>query len=186
MRLQGKHALVTAAGQGIGRAAVLAMAAEGAHVLATDVKPELLAAYKGVANVRTEVLDVLDRAAIEHAVGAMASLSVLFNCAGFVFNGTILQTEDRDWDFSFNLNVRSQFWTIRAALPKMKRKPRSWPLEIPSSRWPGSFKKWRKPARIAGASTWGRVKETCQSAMSRPAASSRLGSTSHASAQSTA
>jgi len=72
-------------------------------VLATDVKPELLAAYKGVANVRTEVLDVLDRAAIEHTVGAMASLSVLFNCAGFVFNGTILQTEDRDWDFSFNL-----------------------------------------------------------------------------------
>ncbi|HYS15126.1 MAG TPA: SDR family oxidoreductase [Burkholderiaceae bacterium] len=119
MRLQGKHALVTAAGQGIGRAAVLAMAAEGAQVLATDVKPELLAAYKGVANVRTEVLDVLDRAAIEHTVGAMASLSVLFNCAGFVFNGTILQTEDRDWDFSFNLNVRSQFWTIRAALPKM-------------------------------------------------------------------
>ena len=119
MRLQGKHALVTAAGQGIGRAAVLALAAEGAQVLATDVKPELLAAYKGVTNVRTEVLDVLDRAAIERTVGAMTSLSVLFNCAGFVFNGTILQTEDRDWDFSFNLNVRSQFWTIRAALPKM-------------------------------------------------------------------
>src|SRR5882672_1011131 len=119
MRLQGKHALVTAAGQGIGRAAVLALAAEGAQVLATDVKPELLAAYKGVTNVRTEVLDVVDRAAIERTVGAMASLSVLFNCAGFVFNGTILQTEDRDWDFSFNLNVRSQFWTIRAALPKM-------------------------------------------------------------------
>ena len=119
MRLQGKHALVTAAGQGIGRAAVLALAAEGAQVLATDVKPELLAAYKGVTNVRTEALDVLDRAAIERTVGAMTSLSVLFNCAGFVFNGTILQTEDRDWDFSFNLNVRSQFWTIRAALPKM-------------------------------------------------------------------
>jgi 2-keto-3-deoxy-L-fuconate dehydrogenase len=119
MRLKGKSALVTAAGQGIGRAAVLAMAAEGAQVLATDAKPELLAGYNGVANVRTEVLDVLDRAAIERVVGSQVSLNVLFNCAGFVFNGTILQTEDRDWDFSFNLNVRSQFWAIRAALPKM-------------------------------------------------------------------
>src|SRR5215467_6305775 len=119
MRLKGKSALVTAAGQGIGRAAVLAMAAEGAQVLATDLKPELLSTFSGVANVRTEVLDVLDRAAIERTIGAMASLSVLFNCAGFVFNGTILQTEDRDWDFSFNLNVRSQFWAIRAAIPKM-------------------------------------------------------------------
>jgi 2-keto-3-deoxy-L-fuconate dehydrogenase len=119
MRLNGKTALVTAAGQGIGRAAALAMAAEGAQVLATDVKPELLATYAGVANVRTEVLDVLDRAAIERTIGALPSLSVLFNCAGYVHNGTVLQTEDRDWDFSFNLNVRSQFWTIRAALPKM-------------------------------------------------------------------
>jgi 2-keto-3-deoxy-L-fuconate dehydrogenase len=119
MRLKGKTALVTAAGQGIGRAAVLAMAAEGAQVLATDVNPGLLADYKGVANVRTEVLDVLDRAAIERVVGSQGTLNVLFNCAGFVFNGTILQTEDRDWDFSFNLNVRSQFWAIRAALPKM-------------------------------------------------------------------
>jgi len=119
MRLKGKSALVTAAGQGIGHAAALAMAAEGAQVLATDVKPELLSAFNGVANVRTEGLDVLDRAAIERTIGGMASLSVLFNCAGFVFNGTILQTEDRDWDFSFNLNVRSQFWAIRAALPKM-------------------------------------------------------------------
>jgi 2-keto-3-deoxy-L-fuconate dehydrogenase len=119
MRLQGKSALVTAAGQGIGRAAALAMAAEGAQVLATDVKADLLASYQGVANVRTEVLDVLDRAAIERTIGAMPALSVLFNCAGFVHNGTILQTDDRDWDFSFNLNVRSQFWAIRAALPKM-------------------------------------------------------------------
>jgi 2-keto-3-deoxy-L-fuconate dehydrogenase len=119
MRLKGKTALVTAAGQGIGRAAALAMAAEGAQVLATDVNPDLLAAYQGVANVRTEALDVLDRAAIERTIAALPALSVLFNCAGFVFNGTILQTEDRDWDFSFNLNVRAQFWAIRAALPKM-------------------------------------------------------------------
>ena len=119
MRLKGKSALVTAAGQGMGRAAALAMAAEGAQVLATDVNTDLLAVYKGVANVRTQVLDVLDRAAIERTIEGMPSLAVLFNCAGFVFNGTILQTEDRDWDFSFNLNVRSQFWAIRAALPKM-------------------------------------------------------------------
>src|SRR5262249_52552066 len=102
MRLPGKSALVTAAGQGIGRRAARAMAAEGAQVLATDVNPHLLSAYAGLANVRTEVLDVLDRAAIERTIGGMASLSVLFNCAGFVFNGTILETEDRDWDFSFN------------------------------------------------------------------------------------
>lgn len=119
MKLQGKIALVTAAGQGIGRASALAMAAEGAQVWATDVNPDLLAAYDGVANVRTAPLDVLDRAAIEALIGALPPLSVLFNCAGYVHQGTVLQTEDRDWDFSFNLNVRSQFWTIRAALPKM-------------------------------------------------------------------
>lgn len=119
MRLQGKTALVTAAGQGIGRASALAMAAEGAQVWATDVNAQLLQAYAGVPNVRTAVLDVLDRAAIERLIGELPPLAVLFNCAGYVHNGTVLQTEDRDWDFSFNLNVRSQFWTIRAALPKM-------------------------------------------------------------------
>ncbi|MCS7100549.1 MAG: SDR family oxidoreductase [Burkholderiaceae bacterium] len=119
MRLQGKVALVTAAGQGIGRASALAMAAEGAQVWATDVNPALLQAYAGVANVKTAVLDVLDRAAIEQLIGDLPPLSVLFNCAGYVHQGHVLQTDDRDWDFSFNLNVRSQFWTIRAALPKM-------------------------------------------------------------------
>lgn len=119
MRLQGKTALVTAAGQGIGRASALAMAAEGAQVWATDVNAQLLQAYAGVPNVRTAVLDVLDRAAIERLIGELPPLAVLFNCAGYVHNGTVLQAEDRDWDFSFNLNVRSQFWTIRAALPKM-------------------------------------------------------------------
>jgi 2-keto-3-deoxy-L-fuconate dehydrogenase len=119
MRLQGKSVLVTAAGQGMGRAAALAMAAEGAQVLATDVKPELLKTLDGVANLRTAALDVLDRAAIERTIAGMDRLDVLFNCAGYVFNGTILQTEDEDWDFSFNLNVRAQFWAIRAALPRM-------------------------------------------------------------------
>ena len=119
MRLQGKTALVTAAGQGIGRASVLAMAEQGAQVIATDLRPELLAAYAGVANVRTAVLDVLDKAAIGRLVATLPPLNVLFNCAGFVHNGSILQASDEDWDFAFNLNVRAQYWMIQAVLPAM-------------------------------------------------------------------
>ena len=87
MRLQGKTALVTAAGQGIGHASVLAMAAEGAQVIATDINPQLLASYEGVPNVRTAVLNVLDKAAIQSLVATMPPLNVLFNCAGVVHNG---------------------------------------------------------------------------------------------------
>jgi 2-keto-3-deoxy-L-fuconate dehydrogenase len=119
MRLQGKTALITAAGQGIGQACALAMAREGAQVIATDVNPALLQSYQGVANIRTQVLDVLDKAAITAAISAAPPLNVLFNCAGFVHNGSILQATDADWDFAFNLNVRAQFWMIQAALPKM-------------------------------------------------------------------
>jgi len=119
MRLQGKTALVTAAGQGIGRASVLAMAEQGAQVIATDLKPELLAGYAGMANVRTAVLDVLDKAAIGRLVATLPPLNVLFNCAGFVHNGSILQASDEDWDFAFNLNVRAQYWMIQAVLPAM-------------------------------------------------------------------
>lgn len=119
MRLKGKTALVTAAGQGIGRACVLAMAAEGAQVWATDVNPKLLDSYDGVPNVRTVALDVLDKAAITRVVAGLPPLDVLFNCAGFVHNGTILDATDADWDFAFNLNVRAQFWMIQAVLPGM-------------------------------------------------------------------
>ena len=119
MRLQGKTALVTAAGQGIGRATALAMAAEGAQVWATDLKATLLASYESVANVKALPLDVLDRAAIERVIGSMPALDVLFNCAGFVHNGPVLQATDEEWNFALNLNVRSQFWTIQAALPRM-------------------------------------------------------------------
>ena len=119
MRLQGKTALVTAAGQGIGRASVLAMAAQGAQVVATDVNPKLLEVYAGVANVRTAVLDVLDKAAIQRVVQSLARIDVLFNCAGFVHNGSILQATDEEWDFAFNLNVRAQFWMIQAVVPGM-------------------------------------------------------------------
>jgi 2-keto-3-deoxy-L-fuconate dehydrogenase len=119
MRLQGKTALVTAAGQGIGRASALALAAEGAQVWATDVNPSLLASYEGVQGVRTVELDVLDKSAIERVVAAMPAVDVLFNCAGFVHSGTAMQATDEEWNFALNLNVRSQFWAIQAALPKM-------------------------------------------------------------------
>ena len=119
MRLQNKTALVTAAGQGIGRASVLAMAAQGAQVMATDVNPTLLEAYAGINNVRTAVLDVLDKASIQALVGTMDRIDVLFNCAGYVHSGSILQATDDEWSLAFDLNVRSQFWMIQAVLPKM-------------------------------------------------------------------
>ena len=118
-RLEGKTALVTAAGQGIGRASALALAAEGAQVWATDVNAALLAGYEGVQRISAVPLDVLDKAAIERLMGGLPALDVLFNCAGYVHSGTALQATDEEWNFALNLNVRSQFWTIRAALPKM-------------------------------------------------------------------
>ena len=119
MRLKGKTALVTAAGQGIGRASALAMAAEGAQVWATDVNAKLLESYQGVANITALPLDVLDKAAIVALIEKLPPLQILFNCAGFVHAGSILQANDKDWDFAFDLNVRSQYWTIQTALPKM-------------------------------------------------------------------
>jgi 2-keto-3-deoxy-L-fuconate dehydrogenase len=119
MRLKGKTALVTAAGQGIGKASALAMAAEGAQVWATDVNQNLLAGYAGVPHIQTAVLDVLDKAAIQNLVAGLPALHVLFNCAGFVHAGSALQATDEEWNFAFNLNVRSQFWAIQAALPRM-------------------------------------------------------------------
>lgn len=118
-RLAGKTALITAAGQGIGRATAAAMAAEGAHVIATDVNPKLLESLAGRTGITTLVLDVLDDEAIKVAMAQLPPLSILFNCAGVVHNGTILDCEPKDWDFSFNLNVRAMYMTIRCALPKM-------------------------------------------------------------------
>jgi 2-keto-3-deoxy-L-fuconate dehydrogenase len=119
MRLQGKTALVTAAGQGIGRASALALAAEGAQVWATDINARLLDAYAGVANVRCVQLDVMDKDAITRVVQSMPAIDVLFNCAGFVHSGTALQATDEELNFALNLNVRAQFWAIQAALPRM-------------------------------------------------------------------
>jgi 2-keto-3-deoxy-L-fuconate dehydrogenase len=119
VRLKNKTALVTAAGQGIGRASALALAADGAQVWATDVNPRLLESYEGVANVRCVQLDVLDKQAITRVIGEMPAIDILFNCAGFVHGGTALQATDEEWNFALNLNVRAQFWAIQAALPRM-------------------------------------------------------------------
>ncbi len=119
-RLTGKTALVTAAGQGIGRATALAMAAEGASVLATDINEstleDLAAAAEG--ELSTTLLDVRSDEAVNSVVGN-ANPDILFNCAGFVHNGTILDATDEEWTFAFDLNVNSMYRTIRAALPGM-------------------------------------------------------------------
>ena len=121
-RLQGKLALITAAGQGIGFATAMAMAAEGARVHATDVKPQLLDKFAGVEGIVTHTLDVLDDAAIATLTESLPPLDILFNCAGYVHHGTILDCTPEDWAFSFNLNVRAMYVTIRATLPKMLAK----------------------------------------------------------------
>lgn len=118
-RLAGKVALVTAAGQGIGRASALAMARDGAHVYATDIDVKLLESYAGVLNVTTQPLNVLDDDAVTRLIDSLPPLDILFNCAGWVHNGTILECSAQDWDRSFNLNVRSMYVAIKAALPKM-------------------------------------------------------------------
>jgi 2-keto-3-deoxy-L-fuconate dehydrogenase len=118
-RLAGKFALVTAAGQGMGHACAMQMAAEGATVYATDVKMELLEGFRGVANVKTARLDVLDDAAVQKMIGDLPPLDVLFNCAGYVHHGTVLTCTPKDWDFSMALNVRAMYIAIQAALPKM-------------------------------------------------------------------
>jgi len=119
MRLQGKTALVTAAGQGIGYASALALAKEGAQVWATDVHEQLLARYANVPNITAARLDVLDKAAIGALVARMPAVDVLFNCAGVVHNGAIDQATDDELEFAFHLNVRAQFRAIQAVLPGM-------------------------------------------------------------------
>ena len=118
-RLEGKTALVTAAGQGIGRASAVAIAAEGARVIATDVNEAALRELSGTANVTTRKLDVLDDAAVASLFAELPPLSILFNCAGFVHHGSILDCTPRDFEFSMNLNVRAMYVAIRSALPKM-------------------------------------------------------------------
>ncbi|WP_119420872.1 SDR family oxidoreductase [Desertibaculum subflavum] len=118
-RLAGKRALVTAAGQGIGRATALAFADEGATVYATDLDPGKLTELAGHANIASMKLDCLDPAAIQAIAKELGTLDIVFNCAGFVHNGTILEATEEEWAFAFDLNVRSVFRVIRAFLPAM-------------------------------------------------------------------
>ena len=117
--LHGKIAVVTAAGQGIGRASALAFAAAGATVYATDVNEAALASLEGVANIHARKLDVLDAAAVSAFFAGVGRVDVLFNCAGVVHGGTVLEITDKDLDFAFDLNVRAMIRTIQAVLPGM-------------------------------------------------------------------
>jgi 2-keto-3-deoxy-L-fuconate dehydrogenase len=118
-RLQGKSALVTAAAQGIGRAAALAFAREGASVTATDLNLDKLQELAANPGISVRKLDVTDRAAIDKLVAAERTPHILLNCAGFVHHGTVLECTQEQWDFAFNLNVRSMYYTIAAVLPRM-------------------------------------------------------------------
>ncbi len=119
IRLDGKTALVTAAGQGIGRATALAFAEAGATVHATDINEGLLSALPKLDNLKTAKLDVLDNAAVVACVENIGTVDILFNCAGFVHAGSILEMKDSDFDFALDLNVRAMIRTIRAVLPGM-------------------------------------------------------------------
>jgi 2-keto-3-deoxy-L-fuconate dehydrogenase len=133
-RLANKIALVTAAGQGIGRAICEAFAAEGARVIATDLDTAKLA---GLASVRHEKLDVRSSAAVEalaqDVIKAFGPPDILVNCAGFVHHGTVLDCSEQDWDFSFDLNVKSMHRTLRAFLPGMIEKKRGSIVNISSA-----------------------------------------------------
>ena len=118
-RLQGKTAFVTAGAQGIGRATAQAFAREGATVIATDINEEKLAELSGQDRIQTRRLDVLDDAAVAKIAADVGAPDILFNCAGFVHNGTILDCTEEDWAFSFNLNVRSAYIVTRTFLPAM-------------------------------------------------------------------
>ena len=122
MRLKDKVCVVTAAGQGIGAATARAFAREGATVWATDVDTGKLAALADIEGVTPRRLDVLDKAAIAALARETGAIDVLFNCAGFVHHGSVLEATDEQWSFAFDLNVRSMFWTIRAFLPGMLEK----------------------------------------------------------------
>ncbi|HEY0207140.1 MAG TPA: SDR family oxidoreductase [Acetobacteraceae bacterium] len=117
-RLQGKTAFITAAAQGIGRATALAYAAEGARVIATDVNEAGLASLAGP-SITVHRLDATDAGDIVRVAAQAGRVDVLFNCAGFVHQGTVLDATEAEWDFAFTLNVRSMFRTMRAFLPGM-------------------------------------------------------------------
>jgi 2-keto-3-deoxy-L-fuconate dehydrogenase len=119
-RLKGKKALLTAAGQGIGAATARAFAAEGAEVFATDLNDQLLQKLAAeLPGIQTRKLDVRDTPSVNALAAELGAIDILFNCAGFVHQGTILDCNEADWDFSFDLNVKSMYRTTRAFLPAM-------------------------------------------------------------------
>ena len=123
-RLAGKVAFVTAAAQGMGRAAALAFAREGAKVWGTDINQAVLSDLEGRDGIRTRKLDATDEAAIARIAQEVGDIDVLFNCAGIVQHGTILDAAPKDWDLGFNVNVKSMYLVTRAFLPGMLKKGR--------------------------------------------------------------
>ncbi|KZK78035.1 2-keto-3-deoxy-L-fuconate dehydrogenase [Pseudovibrio sp. W64] len=121
-RLTGKTALITAAGQGIGRSTVEAYAAEGAKVFATDINEAALTELNAIEGVTGLRLDVTNADDVRDTLEVTGPLDILFNCAGFVHNGTILDCDEDAWDFSFNLNVKAMYRLCRAAIPGMLEK----------------------------------------------------------------
>lgn len=117
--LTGKITLITAAAQGIGRASVEAFARAGAKVIATDINAEKLKELEGMANVTTRVLNVLSADEVNKAVAEIGRVDILFNCAGVVHSGSVLDMPDKDLEFAFDLNVWAQIRTIKAILPQM-------------------------------------------------------------------
>lgn len=118
-RLKGKRAFVTAASAGIGHACATAFAREGAHVFASDIKESAFADLKKAGVAETFKLDVLSTDAVNEAAKRIGRIEILLNAAGFVHHGTVLECSDKDWDFSFDLNVKSMHRTIKAFLPAM-------------------------------------------------------------------
>ena len=118
-RLTGKTALLTAAGQGIGHATALAYAAEGARVIATDINASTLASLEDISGIETHLLDVTDATAVASFINKLDPIDVLFNCAGFVANGSVLDGTEEDWHFSFELNVHAMYRLCKHALPVM-------------------------------------------------------------------
>jgi 2-keto-3-deoxy-L-fuconate dehydrogenase len=123
-RLAGKVAFITAAGQGMGRAAALAFAREGAKVWATDLNAKPLDELEGKDGIHTKMLDATDEASIRKISGEVGDIDVLFNCAGIVQHGSILDATPKDWDLGFDVNVKSMFLVSKAFLPGMLKKGR--------------------------------------------------------------
>ena len=121
-RLSGKRVLITAAGQGIGRATAELFAAQGAQVIATDINEASLKGLDAMRGVTALKLDVTNGSAVAAVVADIGPLDVLFNCAGYVAGGTILECDEKDWDFSFDLNVKAMYRLIRLTLPAMLEK----------------------------------------------------------------